>query len=399
MDEYKEMIKNFYNRQAALFKCFGAWELSSSRPKYLRAVHRLYFWHFLIFGVFLFEVLMILQIITNADDMDEIIKVFFMLAPSIAVVGKCLTIKLKIKDFKNLFKLMLNVNYLPENRHEKDIFVKYIKLSQTVRDYYGGLSISSLVTMFLTQYLNASDELPVPIFVPFEMNTSWKFNFVYFYQCLSLSILCLVNVSFDTLSTTLFIHLRSQLDILAYRLENIDQHVKTFKTDGGVTRQLKDCIRYYNRIRALSLDIEYLVSIPITIQISCSVFVLIANFYFISLVSLCFIVYFYLQCESKYMSEIVLQLSVTEEMAEFGRIALYQVCMLAQVFILCYFPNEVTLKSGNISYNLYSSEWYNWNTFNRKLVLIIMLRFNVPIRISSINPNYSFNLAGFTAVS
>ncbi|TMW44021.1 hypothetical protein DOY81_010898 [Sarcophaga bullata] len=348
-----------------------AWGLSPSRAKYLRTLYRFYFWHCLIFGVLLFEVLMILQITTNADDMDEIIKVFFMLAPSFSVLGKYLTIKLKIRNFKNHFKLILNVNYLPKNGQENDIFLKYVKQSQTVRDYYGRLSISSLVTMFLTQYLNASKELPVPVFVPFEMNTNWKYNLVYLYQCLSISFLCLVNVSFDTLSTTLFIHLRSQLDILAYRLENIGQHVKT---DERITRQLKDCIRYCNRIRALSQDIEYLVSIPITIQISCSVLVLIANFYFISL------------------------LSATEEIAEFGRIALYQACMLAQVFILCYFANEVTLKSDKISYNLYSSEWYNWNWINRKLVLIMMLRFKVPIRISSINPNYSFNLSGFTTI-
>lgn len=95
----------------------------------------------------------------------------------------------------------------------------------------------------------------------------------------------------------------------------------------------------------------------------------------------------------------IFQLSITEEMAEFFRIALYQACMLSQVFILCYFPNEVTLKSGEISYNLYSSEWYNWNRINRKFVMLIMLRLQVPLHIRSINPSYSFKLAGFTKVN
>lgn len=282
MEKYEKLIQNMYNKQVTLLTIFGAWELSPSAIKHLRFLHGLYFRILLVFGILLFQLLMIMQIITNIDNMDEVIKVFFMLASSFSVLDKYLTIKINIKNFKNLFKLMLNGDFLPKNRHENAIFLKCVKLSQTVRNYYGWLSISSLVTMFLTQYLNDSEELPVPMFVAFEMNTNWKFNSVYIYQCSSISILCIVNISFDTLSTTFFIYLKCQLDILACRLENIGHIVQT---DDGILRQLKDCIRYYNRIQTLSQDIEYMVKIPLTIQIACSVFVLIANFYFISLVS------------------------------------------------------------------------------------------------------------------
>lgn len=73
--------------------------------------------------------------------------------------------------------------------------------------------------------------------------------------------------------------------------------------------------------------------------------------------------------------------------------------MLSQIYILCYFPSEVTFKSQEIPYFLYCSQWVQWNKLNRKLTLLMMTRFDLPIYIRSINPTYIFNLAAFTSVS
>lgn len=73
--------------------------------------------------------------------------------------------------------------------------------------------------------------------------------------------------------------------------------------------------------------------------------------------------------------------------------------MLSQIYILCYFPSEVTFKSQEIPYFLYCSKWVEWNKLNRKLTLLMMTRFDLPIYIRSINPTYIFNLAAFTSVS
>ncbi|XP_059226139.1 odorant receptor 46a-like [Stomoxys calcitrans] len=109
-------------------------------------------------------------------------------------------------------------------------------------------------------------------------------------------------------------------------------------------------------------------------QIACSVMVLIANFYSMSL------------------------LSGFEDLVVFIKLVLYQMCMLTQIFILCYFANEISMKSSDISFNLYKSNWYDWNKENRKLVLLMMIRFEQPIRIKSINRCYSFNLPAFTSI-
>lgn len=73
--------------------------------------------------------------------------------------------------------------------------------------------------------------------------------------------------------------------------------------------------------------------------------------------------------------------------------------MLSQIFMLCYLANEVSLRSAELSYSLYSSEWTRCSKMNQRLMLLMMAQFGVPIRIKTVNRCYSFNLPAFTSVS
>ncbi|KAM7346163.1 odorant receptor 46a-like isoform 2-T2 [Cochliomyia hominivorax] len=340
MNQYRDQVKKFYNRQYLLLKCFGVWNLSSSNSEKMKLFYKIYFWNFLIFGMLMFDLAMIMQIVTHLEDVEEIIKALFVLATCIASLGKFLMMKYKRNLCENLFELMDDQKFLPENKMEHKILRNTINLSSNVRDCYTLLSLGALIPLQLTQFLSSIKDLPVHIYLPFDLNTNLKYNLIYFWECIAMGIVCLMNVGCDSLSTTLFIYLKGQLEILGDRLENIGRNLAK-ATDDVILEQLKSCIRYYNRILNLSHDIEGLLSVPISVQIACSVFVLISNFYAMSLVS---------------------------------------------------------LKSSELSYNLYMSDWYNWNKMNRKMVLIMMLRFENPIRIKSINRCYSFNLAAFTSI-
>lgn len=283
MEHFRKPVESFYTKQYELLKIFALWDLKRDVSARWQMASKIYFCGFLIFFMILFDWTMIMQIITNLDNMDEVIKVFFILATAIAVMGKFLAIKIQNKSYEKLFKIMFNNKFLPENHPERKIFLKVVRLSQLVRNFYTGLSLTALSALFMTQYLSDNDEMPVTVYNPIDLDTNWKYNLMYVYQCLSLSVLCLVNVAFDSLSTSFFIHVKGQLDILGHRLENIGAN----KSQDFILQQLKDCVRYYNRILKLSQSIEDLVSIPISLQIACSIFVLIANFYAMSLVS-CF---------------------------------------------------------------------------------------------------------------
>lgn len=283
MNEYRNLVERIYIRQYTIMKYFALWELSPNTSAYLKTLYKIYFIYFFIFWLLSFDYVMIMQVITNIGSIKEIINVLFMLATAIAVLGKYLTVKTKNQAYENFFKLMYDKQYLPQNKEEEKIYKNCIELNKKVRNFYTNISLSACGSLCMTQYLSEDENMPVSVYSPIGLDTKWKYNIIYLYVCLSLSVLCLLNVAFDTLSSSFFIHLKGQLDMLGHRLENIGRHLND--SQDIILLQLKECIRNYNRILALSHYIEYLVSIPISLQIGCSVFVLVANFYAMSLVS------------------------------------------------------------------------------------------------------------------
>lgn len=284
MNEYRDIVKTIYNKQYLLLKCFAVWKLSPDTSNTIKTLYKIYFWYFLIFWNLLFHWCMIMQVVTHHDNVEEIIKVLFVFATTIASFGKYLFTKSKNQHFENLFKLMFEEKFLPQNKAERKLFLESVKLGTQVRTIYTYLSLTALSGLMITQVLSSSKDFPVDIYVPFDLESNWKYNLVYFWESVSMGVVCLTNVGFDSLSSSLFIYLKGQLEMLGYRLENIGRNLRN-SSDDIILLQLKDCIRYYNRILKMSHNIEYLLSLPISLQIACSVFVLISNFYAMSLVS------------------------------------------------------------------------------------------------------------------
>lgn len=72
--------------------------------------------------------------------------------------------------------------------------------------------------------------------------------------------------------------------------------------------------------------------------------------------------------------------------------------MLHQIYMMCYFPNEVTIQSQLVSYSLFSSDWFTWNKQDKKMALMMLMFFDLPIQFHSINPRFKFNLKAFSWV-
>lgn len=287
MYNLEDFVSSFYAKQYLLLKCFGLWELPEDASPRIKLIYRLYFWYFFIVLMVILDLSMVMQLITNIDNVDEIIKVLFLFATAMAVLGKYLYIKVNNQQYEELFRSLYKVEFLPQNRKEMKIFLRAVHLSAKVRNYYGSLSISALSGLFMSQFISKEKELPASMYIPIDLNTDLKYTLMYIYECLGMAVLCFTNVAFDSLASSFFIYLTGQLEILGYRLENIGRSGnRGSMTQEGILKQLKYCIVYYERILQLSHFVEDLVSIPISIQIACSVFVLIANFYAMSLVSM-----------------------------------------------------------------------------------------------------------------
>lgn len=76
----------------------------------------------------------------------------------------------------------------------------------------------------------------------------------------------------------------------------------------------------------------------------------------------------------------------------------YLVAMLTQIFLPCYFGNEVTLKSVKLTNALYSADWFRLaGVSDRKEMAALMLRTNKPIALKA-GHFFNYNLEAFTSV-
>lgn len=183
-----------------------------------------------------------------------------------------------------LFGNLHNLHFRPKDAQESSLLAQASELSRTIRNYYGVISVAALTILLLTQIAIDKTELPLATHAPFDSTYgTWGFAVMYVYQCIALSLACFLNISFDSLCCSIFIFIKCQLDILALRLQRIGQHDAD---ERQTQQQLKNCIGFYMKIVELAGDIETLVYKPISAQIFCSVLVLTANFYAMSLVSL-----------------------------------------------------------------------------------------------------------------
>lgn len=92
-----------------------------------------------------------------------------------------------------------------------------------------------------------------------------------------------------------------------------------------------------------------------------------------------------------------LQLNPAKAIAEFVFYVGFVLTMLTQIFLPCFFGNEIALKSGSIPRAVYCSNWPNGSRRYRKLVLVYMAMLKKPKRLV-VGQLFSLTLDSFLSV-
>ena len=281
--DYRNSLKTFYKFQSWIFRILALWKLMDNVTPRLRLLHTIYFYYVLFCLVLSFDASCFIQFIKNINDLNAVIKVFFIFATSLGVLSKFATIKIKNHLWHEFVESIHSATFRPMNDREVKLFKQAQDSSRTVRNSYTGLSLCALQAVLATQYFVDNTELPLAIYNPINIDTKWRYNMMYLYQYITVSVCCYMNIGFDSISASFLIYIKGQMDILCDRLEHLGCDNYDVN-DKQITLQLKKCIKYYDEIRRITDIVENLISFPVSIQIVCSVMVLVANFYAISFV-------------------------------------------------------------------------------------------------------------------
>ncbi|XP_018374382.1 PREDICTED: odorant receptor 46a-like [Trachymyrmex cornetzi] len=303
-----------------------------------------------------------MNIILNVDNSDELTDSLYMMLTVFIAGYKNICLWIDRKNVRMLVNVLHKKPFEPNEFHEITVRQQFDKRIQNVAMRYLTLVGSSVLVVTVSSIFMdfSKGNLTYKAWIPFDYSTPIAFTFVYTNQMIGMSCSGLVNVACESLVCGFLLHICCQFEILEYRLKNINQNQNI----------LRDCINHHNYIVKYAQTINDKFAKIIAVQFAVTVMVVCSNLY---------------------------RMAMTTEYMKFVPLIVYTGCMLAQIFIYCWFGNEVKLKSLQLANSVYNMNWLKLSNSSKKGLLIIMKRSTIPIEFSSAYI-ITMNLGSFVAL-
>ncbi|EFN83902.1 Odorant receptor 46a, isoform A [Harpegnathos saltator] len=304
-----------------------------------------------------------MNIILNVENSDEFTDALYMMLTVLVAAYKQTFMLLDRGNITMIIDQLTVRPFAPCESHEVTIRRKFDKMIQSNVLRYLILVTMSITSILMTSFFTelTKRNLTYKAWVPFDYSSSnVVFLLVYTHQLIGMSTSGIVNVACESLICGFLLHICCQLEILEYRLTKISR-------DHDV---LGDCVYHHNRIFTYAYEVNNMFAKIIAIQFAVSMLVVCSNLYRIAMAE-------------DYMSIVPLMF--------------YTSAILAQIFIYCWFGNEVKLKSLHVMNSIYEMAWPALSNDNQKALLLVMKRTMVPVEFSSAYI-ITMNLDSFVAV-
>ncbi|KYQ60701.1 Odorant receptor 46a, isoform A [Trachymyrmex zeteki] len=310
-------------------------------------------------------VAVIMNIILNINNFGEISDNIYMTLTVFIATYKITTMWIIKEHVITIINVLTEEPFKPSELCEIIIRQKYDKTIKKYAIWYYGLVQVTVICIILNAIFMDFIEgnLTYKAWVPFDYTSSIIFLLVFTHQMIGMSICAVVNVACDSLVSGLLQEICCQFEILEYRLTKILHET-----------HIRDCVRHHNRIYEYAHIINRRFAKIIALQFAVSMLVVCANLYKLAAISL-----------------LMMNGSLVT-------LLLYTACMLSQIFLYCWFGNELKLKSTGVANSIYNMKWQELDNESTKSLLLIMRRSMIPIEFNSVIV-ITLNLDSFVAVS
>nr|XP_015833153.1 PREDICTED: odorant receptor Or1-like isoform X1 [Tribolium castaneum] len=319
------------------------------------------------------------------DDLQALTEsIFISLIQSMALV-KAFYILKNMRILKNILK-NLETNKMLQPRN-----LKQIKMVQPSLTQWRLLSqmfwISAVFAMCLfgafpiVESTYKEFRLPYLAWYPFDTKSSPFYEIMYLHQFVSSYTIAIVDIGADTLIAALNVFVATQCEILCDNIRNINGSVEEMDS------KWKECFTHHKEILKYSVvqkDRSFSIN-HFRVARHCQKF-----FNWIVLMQFCASVI----CIGLTMFQLTLVVSFS---SEFFSSLFYFGAITVQIFMYCWFGNEVELKSSKILYATFEANWVEAPHQVKKNILIFAIRCQNPIKMSSLNVFY-LTLETFMAI-
>ncbi|XP_032691023.1 odorant receptor 46a-like [Odontomachus brunneus] len=339
----------------------GFWQPLSWTSLFKHIVYKSYAM-FLNSSLLVFAMSQFMNILLNVDNSDDLTDSLYMMLTVFVAGYKQICIWIDHKNITEMINILNEKPFRPFESQEVTIRKKFDKMIQDNTMRYLILVMVTVIAILVSSIWMdfTKGNLTYMAWVPFDYSGSIAFTLVFTHQMIGMAASGLVNVACESLVCGFLLQICCQFEILEHRLTKITQGQDV----------LRDCIHHHNLVFEYASTLNNMFTKIIAVQFAVSMLVVCSNLY---------------------------RIAMAEDYASFIPLICYTNCMLAQIFIYCWFGNEVKLKSLHLTNNIYEMNWPVLNNNNKRSLLILMKRAMIPIEFSSAYI-ITMNLDSFVAV-
>ncbi|RZC35405.1 7tm 6 domain containing protein, partial [Asbolus verrucosus] len=270
-----------------------------------------------------------------------------------------------IKNMGTLKQLMVTVNcdlFQPKSSQQRKLIQPNLDAWRTIASTFWFFCWGWLLIWILCPVFDKTFEeyrLPFLAWYPYDTQTSPQYEFTYFHQFIGISCISMVNVNIDTLVAALNMYIGAQIDLLCDDLKHFHDGSKNNTADA--IGNLKSCIHHHREILKFA---EY------------------ANNFYNWLIFMEFLIGGVSIGLGMFRLSVVIPLS-----SEFYSFVSYTFCICIQVYMYCWFGNEIEVKvirsSGLLPYAVFESDWTELSPEVKKMMIFLFLKVQKPLKMSA----------------
>ncbi|XP_058798077.1 uncharacterized protein LOC131668164 [Phymastichus coffea] len=295
-------------------------------------------WRFIVFSILgLFNLSQIIELAVNRGNINEMIEVLFHAITYIGLLLKLFNFVLRQDEMWDILEDFRSKACQPMTQEEIKIIEKRSTDIKNIYLFVMILSLSCGFTMLISAMLSFfrnEFNLPFKVYNPYDITNPKNYMISYCIQIFATIVGVILNVSMDTMAYAFIILVTCQHEINSSRYLNF-------------TTPIKICVEHQILLKKLNVKIQ-----DFFIRV-------VAPLFFFSLITL---------------GASILQMSqISVANLQFVSLLLYLGCMLSQVFFYCWYGNELLLKSQNVMDKIYESDWYDYDSQERRNLWFAML--------------------------
>ncbi|XP_013116840.2 odorant receptor 94b [Stomoxys calcitrans] len=357
IQQYKKIDRVSSGRLLILIlKVLGLWHWQEEEDQSVLSIilHHLHAWLLHVPMSFAFCALMWIEVF-RAPDFVEAGKVLYMSLTLSVVIPKTLSFWLLSTRICRFIKdLQVNPMYEFQSQEEILMWHSQHKLFKNVVRLYLGGSVLAALGAFIGVLFEEDYQLGFPYWVPFEWHNPRGYWLAYLYNVVAMSVACFSNVSFDMFGCYMIFHIGLLYKLLSLRFHQL-QHVDEVKAKD----KLMAFVLMHMKIKRATKECEHLVSHYVLNQIIFSALII---------------------CFSGYRLQ---KMNIMDNVGQFFSMLQFLSIMILEIFLPCYFANEITVNSSLLLFDIYKSNWLNYSPSTRKFIILFMEFLKQPVIIKA----------------